>query len=85
MHSLAACKCPDWGLNPQPWHIRITVKPIELPRQDILCNYPKLTLKYMDTNKIDLKLLFSWLSSLHKCLIIGFVWTAVLKNTLRLN
>ena len=26
MHSLvASCMCPDWGLNLQPWRIRLTL------------------------------------------------------------
>ena len=34
MHSLVdSCRCPDQGLNPQPWHIRTTLSPTELPRQ----------------------------------------------------
>ena len=32
MHSFAgSCMCPDWGLNPQPWWIRMTFISMELP------------------------------------------------------
>ena len=34
MQSLvASCMCPDWGLNPQPWHSWVMLQPTELPSQ----------------------------------------------------
>ena len=34
MHSLvASCMCPDWGTNPQPWHICTMLLPTELRGQ----------------------------------------------------
>ena len=34
MHSLVASRmCPDWGWNPPPWHIKITLQPTDLHGQ----------------------------------------------------
>ena len=48
MHSLVdSCRCPDQGLNPQPWHIRTTLSPTELPRQG-----PYLFLEIQDPTNV---------------------------------
>ena len=34
IHSLVdSCMCPDLGSNPQPWHVGVALKPINLPSQ----------------------------------------------------
>ena len=39
IHSLIdSFMCPEQGLNPQPWHIRTTLQPAELPRQGQYCD-----------------------------------------------
>ena len=29
--------CLDWGSNPRPWHIGMTLQPTELPGQGLMC------------------------------------------------
>ena len=33
------CMCPDWGLNPQPWCIRMMLQPTELCGQDLFVDF----------------------------------------------